>query len=67
VEAQLFHTDRHTGMLKLIFDFRNFANALERYRDNNKNCFFLGGRGVEGGRPGEFVIHTDIPTDETKR
>jgi len=30
VEAELFHPDRRTDMMKLIRAFRNFANALKK-------------------------------------
>jgi hypothetical protein len=29
VEAELFHADRQTDMMKLIVAFRNFVNALK--------------------------------------
>jgi len=39
MEADLFHADRRTDITKLIFTFRNFANApkkgkLQYYKNN---------------------------------
>ena len=36
--AELFHADRRTDMTKLIAAFRNFANALENQRPEEKLC-----------------------------
>jgi hypothetical protein len=37
VEAELFHADGRTAMMKLIMVFRNFANALKNESNNWKD------------------------------
>jgi len=32
VEADMFHADRRTDLTKLIFTFRNFANASKKWK-----------------------------------